>query len=358
MTTIWATILLLGILIFVHEFGHFIAAKLFRIRVERFSIGYPPRMIGKKIGETDYCLSWIPFGGYVKIAGMVDESLDKAQLEKPPEHWEFRSRPWYQKFLVILAGPMMNILLAYFVFAGAILYNGMGEVSSEPLIGGVVQGEPADRAGLKEGDRIVSIDGKSIKTWGDIADVVHNAPEKPLSVSWAREDSLYSATIVPVRTKIPSDGDIREVGLIGIDAVVTMRKASLFEALEFGGKNIYYWGKLVLVSIAKLISGRESIRSIAGPVLIAKMAGESARSGFETFIGFLAFLSLNLGILNLLPIPVLDGGHLVIIHIEGIIRKSISVKVKLLIQQIGMILIFALTIFVLYQDIIRVVKKE
>jgi len=358
MTTIWATILLLGILIFVHEFGHFIAAKLFKIRVERFSIGYPPRMIGKQIGETDYCLSWIPFGGYVKIAGMVDESLDKAQLEKPPEPWEFRSRPWYQKFLVILAGPLMNILLAYFIFAGAILHNGMGEVSTEPQIGGVIEGEPADLAGMQKGDRIVSIDGKPIHTWRDIADVVHSAPEQSLNISWTRGDSLFSANIVPVRQKIPSDGDIKEVGLIGIDAVVTMRKASVLEAMKFGGENIYYWGKLVLVSIAKLISGRESIRSIAGPVLIAKMAGESARSGFDTFIGFLAFLSLNLGILNLLPIPVLDGGHLVLIHIEGIIRRSISVKVKLLIQQIGMLLIFALTIFVLYHDIIRVVNKE
>ena len=357
MTTLWATVLVLGILIFVHEFGHFIAAKIFRIRVDRFSMGYPPRMIGKKIGETDYCISWIPFGGYVKIAGMVDESFDKEQLEKPPQSWEFRSRPWYQKVLVVTAGPVMNIVLAFTIYTGAILYHGIGEVTPEPDVGAVLEGRPASLAGIQKGDRILSIDDQSIQTWEDMTDIIHNTPDVTLHIVWQRGDSILSAEIVPQREKSIVGGEIKEVGLIGIERSFTLRDANILEAVEGGAQSIYYIGKFMLMTIVKLIIGKESIRSLAGPVFIAKMAGESARSGLDSLIGFLALLSLNLGILNLLPIPVLDGGHLVLIHIEGIIRHDIPMKVKLLIQQVGMFLILGITILVLYQDIIRIIQK-
>jgi len=357
MTTILATVFVLGVLVFIHELGHFLAAKLFRIRVERFSLGYPPRMIGKKIGETDYCLSWVPFGGYVKISGMVDESMDTKQMESPPQKWEFRSRPWFQKSVVILAGPLMNLLLAYVIFVGSILHQGIGEYTNKPVVGTVVPGKPAAAAGLQPDDRILSINNEPIEDWDDLSECIHGSAGKTLHIIWSRGDSLFQADVIPVSEKVPARRDIVEVGLIGINARIEMRPASLREAFVTGGKNMVFITELIIVSIGKLISGEESIKSLAGPIFIAKMAGESARSGFENLIGFLAFLSLNLGILNLLPLPVLDGGHLLILNIEGIIRKTIPVRIKLIIQQVGMVMILMLMLFVIYQDIVRVVHK-
>jgi regulator of sigma E protease len=357
MITILATIFVLGVLVFVHETGHFLSAKLFRIRVDRFSLGLPPRMIGKKIGETDYCLSWIPFGGYVKIAGMVDESLDKKQFAEKPEPWEFRSKPWIQRVIVVAAGSIMNIVLAFFIFTIATLHHGIDEVSPDSVVGDVMEGKPAQLAGIQPGDRIVRIDGQSVDTWEAMAGIIHKIPGKTVRIEWLRNDSLFSANVTPQKEQVPGEGEMEEVGLIGIVPSFTIRRAGLFEAVSHGAQITYYLSKLVMVSFWKLVRGKESMKSLAGPVLIAKMAGESARSGIETLITFLALLSLNIGILNLFPIPVLDGGHLVFLAIEGIIRREVPIKVKLVVQQVGMVLILGLMIFVIYNDILKIFPK-
>lgn len=357
MLTILATFFVFGILVFVHELGHFLAAKLFRIRVDRFSLGFPPRIVGKKIGDTDYCISWIPFGGYVKIAGMVDESLDKKQLREDPKPWEYRSRSWGQKVTVVLAGPFMNFCLAFVIFVALTLISGVGEFSNSSIVGSVVEGNPADKTGILPGDRIVRIDGKEITSWEMLAEIIHGSAGKSLKVEWIRNDSLFLAEMTPVTEKIVSRGEILEVGLIGIGPKVDIYRVGIGKAVVKGGMTVYYFTKLVFISIAKLITGEESIRSLAGPVFIAKMAGESVRSGLVTLIGFIAFLSLNLGLINLLPIPVIDGGHLLLLGIEGIIRKPIPLKVKLIVQQIGMVIILCLMIFVIYNDIVRVFYK-
>jgi regulator of sigma E protease len=357
MITILATIFVLGIIVFIHETGHFLAAKLFRMRVDRFSVGYPPRMIGKKIGETDYCLSWIPFGGYVKIAGMVDESMDKTQLRKKPEPWEFRSKPWIQRVIVVAAGSIMNIALAFFIFTGVALHHGIDEISPDSVVGDVMEGKPADLVGMQSGDRIVRIDGQSVDTWEAMARIIHGIPGNTVRIEWLRNDSLFSADVTPQKEEVVGRGEVEEVGLIGIGPSFKTRRSGLFEAVIHGGRMTYYIGELVVVSFWKLITGKESIKSLAGPVSIAKMAGESARSGIETLTVFLALISLNIGILNLFPVPVLDGGHLVFLAIEGIIRKELPVKAKLIIQQIGMVLILGLMVFVIYNDILRVFQK-
>ena len=357
MITVLAAIFVLGVLIFLHETGHFLAAKLSRIRVDRFSIGYPPRLFGKKIGETDYCVSAIPFGGYVKIAGMVDESMDKKALEEEPKPWEFRSKSWPRKALVIMAGSLMNILFAYVVFVGATLIYGVAEQVPGTYVGSLMEGRPAEEAGLLPGDKIVSVDGKEIQSWEDLTNIVHNAPDKELSFSWQRGDSSFTADITPVLEKLPDgEGNIQEIGVIGIYPRFDMKPAGLGRALVNGGATLYGFSRLILVSVYRLIIGKESVRSLAGPLAISQMAGESARSGWGTLIGFMAFLSLNLGILNLFPIPVLDGGHLLLLGVEGIIRRAIPVKVKLIIQQVGMVLIFGLLILVLYNDILRIIR--
>lgn len=357
MITILAAIFVLGVLVFIHETGHFLAAKLFRIRVDRFSIGYPPRLIGKKIGDTDYCISAIPFGGYVKIAGMVDESLDKKILEEEPKPWEFRSKPWIQKVAVVIAGSFMNILFAFAVFVGATMIYGMAEQVPGTHVGSLMEGRPAEEAGMLPGDRIISVDGKEVASWEDMTEIIHGAPGRPLTVSWMRNDTVFSAELTPVLEKIVDGGDVREVGLIGIAPKFEVRPVGLGRAILGGGVTAYGITRLVIVSLIRLIRGRESVRSLAGPLGISRMAGESARSGWGTLIGFMALLSLNLGILNLLPIPVLDGGHLMFLSVEGIIRRPIPLKLKLIIQQVGMFLIFGLMLFAIYNDVIRMINK-
>ncbi|HDQ44588.1 MAG TPA: RIP metalloprotease RseP [bacterium] len=356
MTTILATIFVLGILIFIHESGHFLAAKLFGIRVDRFSMGYPPRLFGKKVGETDYCISAIPFGGYVKIAGMVDESMDTGQLSAEPSPWEFRSKPWISRFSVILAGPVMNLLLAYCIFVGGVFIYGIGEYSREPVIGQVAEAGPARDAGILPGDRIVSIDDVAVGTWEEMAQIVHASPRKPLSILIRRADSLITHIIVPKSETIPSRDGEREVGLIGIAPELLVRNASLVEGFRQGGDNFMYLTRLIVDVVGRLVTGKESVRSLAGPVAIARMAGESARSGFGTLFSFMAMLSLNLGILNLLPIPVLDGGHLLILGVEGVARRDLPLKAKLAIQQVFMFLLIGLMVFVVYNDITRALK--
>ncbi len=356
MTTFLATVFVLGVLVFIHEMGHFLAAKLSGIRVERFSMGLAPRLFGKKIGDTDYCISAIPFGGYVKIAGMVDESMDTSQLAAEPQPWEYRSKPWINRFLVILAGPVMNLVLAYLIFVGGVFIYGVGEYSKDPVVGEVSEGKPAQAAGVKAGDKIVSIDGVAVASWDQMAEIVHAAPSKSLSFLFQRRDSLFTRAIVTETATLPTDHGEQQVGLIGIGPNMYTRKATFSEGFQRGGDNFIYLTRLIVDVVARLVTGKESVRSLAGPVAIAKMAGESARSGFGSLIGFLAMLSLNLGILNLLPIPVLDGGHLLILSVEGIVRRELPLKAKLAIQQVFMVLLLGLMAFVVYNDITRVIK--
>lgn len=190
MTTILATVFVLGIMIFVHELGHFLGAKLFHMRVERFSIGYPPRMIGKKIGETDYCLSWIPFGGYCKIAGMVDESLDKKGLQEEPKPWEFRSRPWIQKFIVIVAGPFMNLFLALMVFVSVNWMYGVPDESGI-WVQSVAEGKPAEALGLQPDDKIITLDNEVISSLDSFTDRVREGAGQEIRIEWMRETPSF-----------------------------------------------------------------------------------------------------------------------------------------------------------------------
>lgn len=359
MTTILATIFVLGVLVFVHELGHLWAAKIFKIRVDRFSLGFPPRLFGKQIGETDYCLSAIPIGGYAKIAGMVDESMDVDFQEGPPQPWEFRSRPWYQKVIVICAGSFMNLLLALFIFIGTFLILGVDDVI-DPWDGSVevAQGGAAYDAGIRSGDRIIRVNQDTITTFKELSEIIYPSVGKALTFVWQRKDSSFTVPIVPRPSEImDKDLDVKQVGLIGIQMQTVHKKVGIFKSIDYGWQAFEFNIRLFFTSWKRLLSGKESLRSLAGPVKIAELAGQTAKTGFANLIAFMAFIGVNLGLLNLLPIPVLDGGHLVYIHLEAIFRRTIPIKTKLVIQQIGMILIFGLMIFVLYNDIIGIVHK-
>jgi len=359
-TTLAAFIFVLGILVFVHEFGHFIFAKLLGVRVERFSIGFPPRAFGFKYGDTDYCFSWIPLGGYCKMAGMVDESLDTDSIKGEP--WEFQSKPLWRKALIIAAGPGMNFVLAIIIFFFIALAFGLQQPipvdeAQEVRIGEVFSGEPAALAGLQKGDLITKVDGQTISDWESLTKIIYPKINEQILIEWVRDGEEMSATITTISKKVFNDekGVFEELGMIGISAVQEFEtiNVGIIGAFSYGLGRFHYMLRLIFVSIKMIVTGEESIRSLGGPIIIAKMAGETARSSILDLFYFMAFLSINLGLINLFPVPVLDGGHLVFIGVEGIIRRQVPVKFKIILQQIGMALLLLLISYVIYNDIVR-----
>jgi regulator of sigma E protease len=347
-----AFIVVIGVVVVVHELGHFLAARAVGIRVERFSVGYPPRIFGKKIGDTDYCISALPLGGYVKMAGMIDESMDNPEkITGAPD--EFMSKNFFQKALVICAGVIMNFLLAWAIYSGVTYSQGIGE-TTEPRIDGVSEGMPAAAAGLQSGDLILEVDGQPVSTWDELSELVRANPEKPLEIVWERDGARQSAVVTPQREKLPIEGEIVEVGLIGISPTVTVRPAGLGESIASGLESVKHGLQLGLTTISALFKGDAGVKDLGGPVFIAKLSADSAKGGPLALLVFIAFISVNIGFLNILPIPVLDGGHLVLVTLEAVARRPIPTKVKLGIQQFGMIGLLVLMAVVLFNDIGRV----
>jgi len=353
MTTLVATIFVLGILIFFHELGHFLIAKKSGIRVERFSLGFPPKMIGKKIGDTEYCISWIPLGGYVKMAG---EDPDETKIQGRP--WEFMSKPVGIRALVVAAGPVMNLILAVFIFWGIIFFKGMQEIHEESTqVGLVASGKPADQAGIKPGDEIISINGVEVTSFLEMAQIIYQQVEKPIEVKWLRDGKEYTAQITTFKDKVLNEeGEITEVGKIGIGPSYTTIKVGFFKSfLEAVGTTIFILVESVKF-IVGLITGTASVKLLGGPLFIAQTAGQTAKSGFVNLLGFMALLSVNLSLINLLPIPVLDGGHLLFLSIEKIKGSPFSLKQRATMQQIGLAFLILLIIFVTYNDFLRAIR--
>ena len=357
MLTLISFIMLLGIIVFIHESGHYLAAKLFGIKVEIFSLGFGKAIVKKKIGETEYRLAWIPLGGYVKITGMVDESFDEDKEYTEPKSNEFESKNFFQKAFVISAGVIMNMLLAIFIYTMITFFNGIAEPNST-IIQGFTDNSPAKEAGMLANDKIISIDGNDITDWEQLSKIIHANPEKELSFKILRSDSIVDLNIQTSSMKTFEDNELKNVGLIGIFPDYTIRNAGIFESIATGFKTTGYWLEIGVYSIKMLVTGQASIKDLGGPVLIAQMTGESARAGFWAFLNFLAFKSINIRFLNILPIPILDGGHLLFLSIEAATRKKIPTKIKFRILQAGMILLLLFTMIVLYNDIGRVVNGD
>jgi regulator of sigma E protease len=353
MTTLLATIFVLGILIFFHELGHFLVAKRSGIRVERFSLGFPPKLIGKKIGDTEYCISWIPLGGYVKMAG---EDPDEKELKGEP--WEFVSKPARTRALVVFAGPAMNFILAILIFWGITFFAGRQEIHEDTnQIGLVAPGGPADKAGIKSGDQIISINGVEVSTFKEMAEIIYEQVEKPVEVKWKSEGKEYTAMITTFKDRIlDENGEVKYVGKIGIGPSYTTVKVGFFRALWEGiDASIFILVETVKFIIG-LITGAASIKLVGGPIFIAQVAGQTAKTGIVSLLSFTALLSVNLCLINVLPIPVLDGGHLLFLGIEKIKGKPLSLKQRAAMQQIGLAFLILLIIFVTYNDFLRLIK--
>ena len=350
-TNIFAFIIVLGVLIFFHEFGHFLIARLFGVGVEKFSLGFGPRLNGKKIGITDYRLSAIPLGGYVKMVG------EEPDAEIPPEYLplSFTHKHVAKRMLIVAAGPVFNILLAIIIFFGIFFVS--GTFIMKPSIGSVREGSPAATAGLEKGDLITRINGAEISSWDEMAEIINASEGSPLSISVQRQESILNFSIAP--EQVPTQnifGENIQRYVIGITASGQSfsRSLNFFEALSESLIQSYRVTELMVVIIAKLIKGDISTDTLGGPIMIAQMAGDSAKAGVGSLIFFIALISINLAIINLLPIPVLDGGHLLFFLIEAIKGSPVSIKVREVAQQVGLFILILLMILVFYNDISRI----
>jgi regulator of sigma E protease len=441
--TIVAAVLVIGVVIYIHELGHFLAAKLSGVRVEIFSMGLGPKLWGVTVGETEYAISAIPFGGYVKMEGDIPSDLEGGETSTPPEETEaetghgqesgFLAKSKGVRALIVAAGPAMNFLMAIALFAaltallgipvltttevgwvedgtpameagleagdlirsvGGIVINdwdhleeilegSLGQETSvtverggrevvltlrlasvtaldgvgaepylPPSVGGVVRDSPADEVGLKAGDRITRVGGRAIHSWQDLVHIIRPSAGKRLDIEWERDGEILTSTVTPRETQ--------GRGMLGINSdyseLVGARPAGPLEALRQGVKNAA-WVSVQIFNILRLLRQGVPVREvIGGPVRIGQLAGQSLRRGPETFITFIAAISAQLALLNLLPIPVLDGGHLLLLSVEAIARKPVTARQRIIAQQVGLFLLIALMLFVTMIDVSRLLS--
>lgn len=348
---IFALVVVLGVLIFFHELGHFLVAKLLGVGVKKFSLGFGPRLIGKKIGITDYLISAIPLGGYVKMVG-EEPDADLAPADIPIS---FTHKNVWKRILIVAAGPFFNIILAVIIFFGIFQISGLFIL--KPSIGEVQEGTPAYRGGLKKDDIITSIDGVELSTWEEMAEIITASKGKPLVVSVRRGDSTLVVNITP-ELKIFQNifNEDVERYVIGITASGDgfSKDLNIFQSLSESIIQTYKITVMTIKGVAKLLQGAISPKTLSGPIMIAQMAGEQAREGATNLIFFIALISINLAILNCLPIPVLDGGHLLFFFIEAATGSPVSIRVREIAQQAGIFVLILLMIYVFYNDIARV----
>jgi regulator of sigma E protease len=377
----------IGVLVFVHELGHYLAARSAGIRVDRFSIGFPPRLWsftsipdgwllrffffrrgadgkltwqpvwerqlsrpGRTGSRTEYCIALVPLGGYVKMAGIIDESMDTTVRHEPDE---FMSKSPGVQMWVMSAGVIMNMLLAYLIYTGIAWKMGLPEVSPEPVISQLVEGMPAEAVGLEPGDRILTVNGEPVATWQEMSEKIHAIPESPITITWERDGEMFQKSFTTAYQVVTRDGRVDTLGAIGIYPVVNYRAIGPGEALVAGLRSTTNAFGMIVTGVRMLVTGAASLKELGGPIMIAQMAGQTAREGWLPLLAFIAFFSVNLAFLNFLPIPGLDGGHILITLIQVVIRRPLTIRARLVIQQVGMALLLLLMITVIINDIGR-----
>src|SRR5579875_3454081 len=329
--TLGAFAVALGVLVFVHEVGHFLVAKRVGVKVLRFSIGFGPILLARRRGETEYALSAMPLGGYVKMLGEEDE--DEAAAE--PARAFSTQRPLRRAAVVGAEVP-----------------------STQPRVGGVAAGSPAERAGLQVGDRIVAIDGHPIATWDALSQGVLRSQGARLTFAVERDGRQFTLEVTP---ELKTDRNLfgEEIGRayrIGVEASHDWVRVGPLRAVAMAGEQTWSATAIVVRGLVLMARGRVPLRDLGGPIAIAQAAGQQARAGLRYFVSMLAFLSINLGVLNLLPIPALDGGHLALFAIEGALGHPLRQRHREIAQQVGLLLLLTLMVFVFYNDIHRLVQ--
>lgn len=336
--TIAATVFVFSIIVFVHEFGHFCTAKLSGMQVDEFAIGFGPKICSYQYGPTLYSFRAVPLGGFNKIAGMSEE---EELTEK-----SFLSKGVPARLLVIAAGAAMNFILAILIIWGLMFTTGTKEISPEPVVGAVLSDSAAEAAHIQEGDRIISISGTAVDKWNDISAAVAQHSKDVLTVTIQRDGQDMQLTMIP---KIEAQS---QRPIIGVVPVITTQQHGFFESAYLSLERTGQICEMMIVGLYHMVMGTEKA-DIAGPIGVAQLAGQVASIGFVNLLMFTAFLSINLGIINLLPIPMLDGGYIILLLLEGITRRRMPPKALYYIQMVGMMILASVFIFAMMQDISR-----
>ena len=361
-------IFIISIPVFLHELGHYMAAKSVGIKVEKFYVGMNLFGLGlkKKINDTEYGIGLFPLGGYVKVAGIIDESLDSSEsVEKKP--YEFRSKNTFQKLWFLSAGVIMNFLLSIFIFTILFFSLGVEELVDEPIIDGIHENitilndvndtltvtSPAKLLNLEKDNKILMIDGYPINNWIDISNQIKDKAGKEVSIKWENNFGKVQESNVVVAARPAFDGTkIVKQGVLGIVGKTYHRDISFFESIYISTNRTYDIIVSSFYGFVGIVSGNLPLKYVSGIVGIGKEAGSIAQSaGFIGLVSLMAFISSNLGLINILPIPGLDGGHATIAIVEGLIRRELPLKLKYGIQFLGLIIIFSLFAFTIFNDL-------
>ena len=448
--TVLSLVVVLGVLVFVHELGHFLAAKWAGIRVFRFSLGMgaPIKALTFHRGGTEYTVSWLPLGGYVKMASAEEMAGDMLEGGRPegfevPRDETFESKPVWKRMVVILAGVVMNVLFAWLVLSTVFLKNGravtltttIGRVVDSalapeakglatlqagdrivaidgkpvdswdamlralqagvsdsvviaiegkpalvlplhrddltqritasaallpllpPVSGNVVRGRPADEAGLQKGDTIITVEGQAVNQWYDMVGLLEHRAGVPTTFEVGRHDGRHTLTITPYEDKARSNGQTRSIGRIGVYPAPLPERhepLGLGAALAAGGAATLETSTFIFRTVRGMLSGRVSTNEVGGPIAIGQAAGESARAGIDSFLGFMALISVNLAVVNLLPIPVLDGGQFLFLLGEAILRRPLPLRLRQRLTAVGLVMILLLMALAFSNDIRRI----
>lgn len=347
-------VFLFGFLIFIHELGHFIAAKASGVKVLKFSLGFGPVIIGRRFGDTEYVLSAVPLGGYVKMLGEEpeDEVPDQERADSYPD------KPVYRRAAIVFCGPLFNLLTAVAIFFFIFL---VGVPTLKPVVGELLPGAPAERAGLLKGDRVTEVSGQPVTKWSELSDIIHKSPAKELRLLVKRGDAEVTVPVTPENKKVKDlFGEEVSVGLIGVkpSEETFIVREGFFSAIGSAFSKTWEISKLTLIGMVKLIQRIIPADTIGGPILIFQLASKQASVGALNYFSFAAVISINLGVLNLLPIPVLDGGHLVFLGLEAIRKRPLSERVIIMSQRVGMALLITLMVFAMYNDIFRLISGK
>jgi len=332
-------VVIFGLIVFFHELGHFAVAKAAGVRVFEFALGFGPVLLKTRRGETQYSIRAIPLGGFVKFAGM-DAALSPDQEIPEDDERNFHKKPLWQRMAIIAAGPFMNFLLAFLLIAGYYM-----TVFVPPTIVRVVPGSPADLAGLAPGDVIVSVEGAPAGSADDVIQRVQPNAGRPIELVYRRGDERRTAVVTP--RPDPNTG----VGLIGIE-IRSQARLTPWQATYHAAVDTWRGTVGLVRAIGQMVTGRSEV-DVRGPIGIITITGEAARQGIDALISLAIGLNINLGLINLLPIPVLDGGWLVLLAIEGIRGRPLKPEHRGVAQFIGLVFIVLLMVFAVYQDVLH-----
>ena len=347
-------VVVLGVLIFFHELGHFLVAKYFKVKVLKFSLGFGPKLVGKEIGETEYLISAFPLGGFVKMLG---EGEDEEVLTPEDEKRAFNNQHVLKRIAIVAAGPFFNLILALLIFCTCFMFSGNQILI--PEVGQVNAGSPAGRAGFLKGDVIISIGEKQVNSWLQIKEAIQHSSRMPLEITVNREGGNLTMTVIPEESVVKNIfGENEKVSLIGIVASGRFKQISLspLEGIKAGFWKTWEIIWLTCLTIVKLFQGIIPVKTLGGPILIGQMTGELAQQNFTYLFPFMAVISINLGILNLLPVPILDGGFIFFLIIELISGKPLSLKKREIAQKVGLFILISLMVIVMFNDVSRLLE--